>query len=74
MIKIRLISDSLEEIEKAVEYFSRDFPTLRFTKPKPGTNPKYKDTPQYLSYGQPRQKNGKPRNPNFTSRINHLKK
>lgn len=74
MIKIRLCSDDLEEISNAIAYLEKTFPTLRFTAPRIGSNPRYADNPQYLSYGQPRQLNGKPRTPRFKARLNNLKK
>lgn len=70
MLKIRLSSESETELLEAVQYFQNKFPTMNFSKPRLGSNPKYQNDPKYFSYGQPRQKNGKPRRINFKSRKN----
>jgi hypothetical protein len=74
MVKIRLVSESLEEIEAAKAFLEKLLPNMRFTTPKHGNNPKYADNPQYLSYGEPRMKNKKPARTNFNGRLNNLKK
>jgi len=68
MIKIRISSESETELQEAVQYFQKKFPTMNFSKPRMGSNPKYKDDPKFFSYGSPRQKNGKPRRVNFKNR------
>lgn len=68
MLKIRLCHDTEEQLQKAVDYFAKEFPTMRFSKPRKGTNPKYEHAPKWFSYGEPRVKNGKPRRVVFSTR------
>jgi hypothetical protein len=60
MVKIRLCADDADELEKAVDFFTAVFPDMRFSAARLGSNPKYKDDPKYFSYGEPRIKDKKP--------------
>jgi predicted 3-demethylubiquinone-9 3-methyltransferase (glyoxalase superfamily) len=60
MVKIRLCADHANELEKAVDFFTSVFPDMRFSAVRLGGNPKYKDDPKYFSYGEPRIKDKKP--------------
>lgn len=73
MVKIRLASDNLEEIEYAIELLKRTFPNMRFSSPRLGSNPKYAHDPKYLSYGEPRIRNGKPIKTDFKRRLKNIK-
>lgn len=73
MVKIRLCSENLEEIQDAVELMERMFPKMRFSAPRLGSNPKYADDPKYFSYGEPRIRNKKPVKTDFKRRVKNLK-
>ena len=68
MLKIRISEDTFEKCTEAVKWFKKKFPTMTFTTPKLGNNPKYKDDQKWFSYGNPRQLKGKPRRVNFKNR------
>lgn len=59
MLKIRLCSDNLKEVEKAKEWMEKHIPDMRFSSPRVGTNPKYINDPKWFSYGEPRTRNKK---------------
>jgi hypothetical protein len=74
MIKIRITGDNFQETREAFEYFKKIFPTMNWSKPKLGNNPKYGDDQKFFSYGTPKILNKKPRKTNFVSRLKNLKK
>lgn len=67
MVKIRLCGDDAAEVEQAAELLEALFPAMRFSGARKGNNPKYAKNPQFLSYGEPRTKNGQPVKVDITS-------
>jgi hypothetical protein len=72
MVKIRISGDNFQEVREAADYMKKLFPTMNFTKPKEGTNPKYEES-KFFSYGTPKILNKKPRKINFKARLDKLK-
>lgn len=74
MVKIRLCGDDATEVELAAELLEALFPAMRFSGARKGNNPKYAKNPQYLSYGEPRTKNGQPVKVDIEAAVKRLKK
>lgn len=72
MVKLRICSEDPEEVEQVIDrpaarLFEQLFPDMRFSAVRLGGNPKYADDPKYFSYGEPRIRNKKPIDIDFSS-------
>lgn len=73
MVKIRLCGDDAAEVEQAAELLETLFPAMRFSGARKGNNPKYAKDPKFLSYGEPRTKNGQPVKVDITAAADKVK-
>ncbi|CCH57614.1 hypothetical protein BN8_p06810 (plasmid) [Fibrisoma limi BUZ 3] len=52
MTRIRIESDTIQEVRRAIELFTTVYDCIDFSEPQKGKNPKYVQRPKFFSYGE----------------------